>query len=103
VKVLFNPDEAVTNAIRAVFEHLPSSVRRGASGSGSAPKVYRSPCRLIPPAGPVRSAGWPRPTTLSTGFRPIRVYAGAYTYGKTKYERYVDEKGVVKSERGICR
>ncbi len=24
------------------------------------------------------------------------VYAGAYTYGKTKYERYVDEHGVVK-------
>ena len=24
------------------------------------------------------------------------VYAGAYTYGKTRYERYVDEHGAVK-------
>jgi hypothetical protein len=24
------------------------------------------------------------------------VYAGAYTYGKTKYERYVDENGAVR-------
>jgi DNA invertase Pin-like site-specific DNA recombinase/uncharacterized protein YndB with AHSA1/START domain len=95
-EVLFHPDEAVTGAIRTVFERFAEF--------GSARRVwlwFRSeglsfPLQLLPAGmpGPIR---WVAPT-----YTPLHhiltnpVYAGAYTYGKTKYERYVDEHGAVR-------
>jgi DNA invertase Pin-like site-specific DNA recombinase len=95
-EVLFHPDEAVTGAIRTVFERFAEL--------GSARRVWlwfcseglSFPLQTIPAGmpGPIR---WVAPT-----YHAIHqvltnpVYAGAYTYGKTRYERYVDAHGSVR-------
>lgn len=95
-EVLFHPDEAVTSAIRTVFERFAEF--------GSARRVwlwFRSeglsfPLQTLPAGmpGPIR---WVAPTYHALHqILTNPVYAGAYTYGKTKYERYIDEQGIVK-------
>jgi DNA invertase Pin-like site-specific DNA recombinase/uncharacterized protein YndB with AHSA1/START domain/predicted DNA-binding transcriptional regulator AlpA len=95
-EVLFHSDEAVTGAIRTVFERFAEF--------GSARRVwlwFRSeglsfPLQTMPAGmpGPIR---WVAPTyTALHHILTNPVYAGAYTYGKTKYERYVDEHGAVR-------
>jgi DNA invertase Pin-like site-specific DNA recombinase len=95
-EVLFHPDEAVASAIRTVFERFAEF--------GSARRVwlwFRSeglsfPLQTMPAGlpGPIR---WVVPTyTALHHILTNPVYAGAYTYGKTKYERYVDEHGAVR-------
>jgi hypothetical protein len=95
-EVLFHPDEAVTGVIRTVFERFAEF--------GSARRVwlwFRSeglsfPLQTMPAGmpGPIR---WVIPTYHALHqILTNPVYAGAYTYGKTKYERYVDENGVVR-------
>src|SRR3954470_2422884 len=87
-EVLFHPDEAVVAAIRSVFERFAEF--------GSARRVWlwlRSEASSFPrqdgPAGQIR---WVVPTyTAIHHILTNPVYAGAYTYGKSKYERYVDE------------
>jgi DNA invertase Pin-like site-specific DNA recombinase len=95
-EVLFHPDEAVTGAIRTVFERFAEF--------GSARRVwlwFRSEGLSLPlqqsPAGQPGPIRWVAPTYTSIHHILTNpVYAGAYTYGKTKYERYVDEQGSVK-------
>jgi DNA invertase Pin-like site-specific DNA recombinase len=95
-EVLFHPDEAVTGAIRAVFERFAEF--------GSARRVwlwFRSEGLSFPlqtmPAGMCSQIRW-----VAATYHALHqvltnpVYAGAYTYGKTKYERYVDENGAVR-------
>src|SRR6516164_2843735 len=95
-EVLFHPDEAVTGAIRTVFERFAEF--------GSARRVwlwFRSESLSFPlqtmPAGMPGPIRWVVPTYHA--LRQILtnpVYAGAYTYGKTRYERYVDAQGAVR-------
>jgi len=95
-EVLFHPDEAVTSAIRTVFERFAEF--------GSARRVwlwFRSEGLSFPlqttPAGMPGPIRWVVPTyTAIHHILTNPVYAGAYTYGKTKYERYVDEHGAVR-------
>ncbi len=95
-EVLFHPDEAVTGAIRTVFERFAEF--------GSARRVwlwFRSEGLSFPlqttPAGLPGPIRWVVPTyTALHHILTNPVYAGAYTYGKTKYERYVDEHGTVR-------
>jgi DNA invertase Pin-like site-specific DNA recombinase/uncharacterized protein YndB with AHSA1/START domain len=95
-EVLFHPDEAVTSAIRTVFERFAEF--------GSARRVwlwFRSEGLSFPlqtnPAGMPGPIHWVAPTyTALHHILTNPVYAGAYTYGKTKYERYVDEHGAVR-------
>ncbi|MGH8523629.1 MAG: recombinase family protein [Gammaproteobacteria bacterium] len=95
-EVLFHPDEAVTSAIRTVFERFAEF--------GSARRVwlwFRSEGLSFPlqttPAGLPGPIRWVTPTyTALHHILTNPVYAGAYTYGKTKYERYVDEQGAVR-------
>ena len=95
-EVLFHPDEAVTGAIRTVLERFAEF--------GSARRVwlwFRSESLSFPlqttPAGLPGPIRWVAPTyTALHHILTNPVYAGAYTYGKTKYERYVDEHGSVK-------
>jgi DNA invertase Pin-like site-specific DNA recombinase len=95
-EVLFHPDEAVTSAIRTVFERFAEF--------GSARRVwlwFRSEGLSFPlqttPAGMPGPIRWVVPTyTALHHILTNPVYAGAYTYGKTKYERYVDEHGAVR-------
>jgi DNA invertase Pin-like site-specific DNA recombinase len=95
-EVLFHPDEAVTSAIRAVFERFAEF--------GSARRVwlwFRSEGLSFPlqttPAGMPGPIRWVAPTYHALHqILTNPVYAGAYTYGKTRYERYVDEHGAVR-------
>jgi DNA invertase Pin-like site-specific DNA recombinase/uncharacterized protein YndB with AHSA1/START domain/predicted DNA-binding transcriptional regulator AlpA len=95
-EVLFHPDEAVSGAIRTVFERFAEF--------GSARRVwlwFRSEGLSFPlqttPAGLPGPIRWVIPTyTALHHILTNPVYAGAYTYGKTKYERYVDEHGAVR-------
>jgi DNA invertase Pin-like site-specific DNA recombinase len=95
-EVVFHPDEAVTGAIRTVFERFAEF--------GSARRVwlwFRSEGLSFPlqinPAGMPGPIRWVAPTCHALHqILTNPVYAGAYMYGKTRYERYVDEQGVVR-------
>jgi DNA invertase Pin-like site-specific DNA recombinase len=89
--VLFHPDEAVTGAIRTVFERFTElgSVRQVwlwlRSQGLPFPLQWRSEIR------------WVTPTyTAIHSILTNPVYAGAYVYGKTRGERFVDEQGIIK-------
>jgi DNA invertase Pin-like site-specific DNA recombinase/predicted DNA-binding transcriptional regulator AlpA len=95
-EVLFHPDQAVTGAIRTVFERFAEF--------GSARRVwlwFRSEGLSLPLQE--APAGWPGPIRwVAATYTAIHhiltnpVYAGAYTYGKTRSECYVDEHGSVR-------
>ncbi len=92
-EVLFHPDEAVVNAIHSVFECFVEF--------GSARRVWlwlRSETRSFPlQDGPHGQIRWVVPTyTAIHHILANPVYAGAYAYGKSRHERYVDENGTVK-------
>jgi DNA invertase Pin-like site-specific DNA recombinase len=92
-EVLFHPDEAVTGAIRTVFERFTEL--------GSARQVwlwFRSQGLSFPSQSNARSdLRWVTPTYIVIhGVLTNPVYAGAYVYGKTRCERFVDEQGIVK-------
>lgn len=89
-EVLFHPDEAITGAIRTAFEKF--------SEIGSVRQVwlwFRSEGLLIPQ----QTIGLSEIRWVAPSYHAIHqvltnpVYAGAYTYGKTRQERYVDETG----------
>lgn len=92
-EVLLHPNEAVVAAIRAVFSRFAEL--------GSARRVWlwfrdqglSLPLRIH--GGP--SIRWLPPTyTAVHGILSNPVYAGAYTYGKTRRERFLDDAGVVR-------
>ena len=95
-EVLFHPDEAVSGAIRTVFERFDEF--------GSARRVwlwFRSEGLSFPlqttPSGMPGPIHWVTPTYHALHqILTNPVYAGAYTYGKTRCERYVDEQGIVR-------
>lgn len=92
-EVRFHPDAAVTGAIRAVFERFAEM--------GSARRVwlwFRSEALPFPtqPAG-CTEIQWGTPTyTKIHQVLSNPVYAGAYVYGKTRQERYIDVQGEVR-------
>ena len=89
-EVLLHPDQAVTGAIRTVFEKFEEV--------GSARQVWLW-FRNEGLSFPLQTIGvdelrWVTPTyTAIHHILTNPVYAGAYTYGKTRQERYVDETG----------
>ena len=91
-EVLFHPDEAAAQAIRCVFEKF--------SEVGSVRQVWlwlRSQDISFPSSNYSNEIQWVTPTY--TGIHKVLtnpVYAGAYTYGKTHQERYVDQAGHVR-------
>jgi DNA invertase Pin-like site-specific DNA recombinase len=93
-EVRFDPDEAVTGAIGTVFKRFAES--------GSVRQVwlwFRSQGLTIPhrrfPAGEVE---WIAPTyTAIHQILTNPAYAGAYAYGRTRHERYVDAHGRTRS------
>ena len=92
-EVLFHPDEAVTGAIRTVFDRFAEL--------GSARQVwlwFRSQGLSFPSqSNSLADIRWVTPTyTAIHGVLTNPVYAGAYVYGKTRCERYVDEQGSLK-------
>lgn len=92
-EVRFDPDEAVTGAIRLVFERFAElgSARRVWLWLQSQNVAFPS---QITPSGEIR---WGSPTyTAIHRVLTNPVYAGAYAYGKRRHERYVDDQGVVR-------
>ena len=92
-EVRLDPDEAVSTAIRTVFERFTEvgSVRRVWLWFRSEELLF--PFRRIP-GEPIR---WVKPTYLSMHHvLSNAAYAGAYTYGKTRQERYLDAAGRVR-------
>ena len=88
-----HPDEAVTSSIRTVFQRFAEL--------GSARRVwlwFRSEGLSFPlQSNHLSEIRWVAPTyTAIHHVLTNPVYAGAYTYGKTRRERYVDAEGVVK-------
>jgi len=92
-EVRFHPDEAVTSAIRTVFERFDEfgSVRRVWLWFRS--EGLNFPLQSIQ----LREIQWIAPTYHAIhSVLTSPVYAGAYVYGKTRHERYVDEHGQVR-------
>jgi len=92
-EIRFHPDEAVTGAIRTVFERF--------SEMGSARQVwlwFRSQELMFPlQSNTLDEIRWVAPTyTKIHGVLTNPVYAGAYVFGKSRQERYVDENGKVR-------
>jgi DNA invertase Pin-like site-specific DNA recombinase len=92
-EVLFHPDEAVTGAVRAVFERFAEM--------GSARQVWlwfrAEQLRFPLQSNHHEGIRWVLPTyTKIHQVLTNPVYAGAYVYGKTRQERYVDESGKVR-------
>jgi DNA invertase Pin-like site-specific DNA recombinase/predicted DNA-binding transcriptional regulator AlpA len=93
-EVKLHPDEAVVGALRAVFERFTEF--------GSARRVwlwFRAENLSFPlqmhSTEPIR---WVAPTyTAIHNVLSNPVYAGAYCYGKTRQERYVDEHGTLRT------
>ena len=91
--VHFHPDESVTAAISAIFERFAEM--------GSARRVwlwFRSEELLFPlQSNSLEGSRWVVPTyTKIHQVLTNPVYAGAYVYGRTRRERYVDEDGNVR-------
>jgi len=92
-EIRFHPDEAITHAIRTVFERFAEL--------GSVRRVWlwlRSEGLLFPfqrlATEPIQ---WLPPSYLAIHHVLTNPsYAGAYTYGKTRQERYVDQDGRVR-------
>jgi DNA invertase Pin-like site-specific DNA recombinase/uncharacterized protein YndB with AHSA1/START domain len=92
-EVLFHPDEAVTGAIRTVFERFAElgSVRQAWLWFRSEGLSFPLQSNRLP------EIAWVAPTyTAIHHVLTNPTYAGAYAYGKTKRERYVDEQGRVR-------
>ena len=96
-EVRFHPDQSVTDAVRRIFQRFAEM--------GSARRVwlyFRSegllfPSQLFPslsPANALDGISWVTPTyTKVHQILTSPVYAGAYVYGKSRHERYVDADG----------
>jgi DNA invertase Pin-like site-specific DNA recombinase len=89
-EILFHPDQAVTGAIRTIFEKFAEM--------GSVRQVwlwFRSQELPFPlQSNTLSDIQWVTPTyTAIHHVLTNPVYAGAYAYGKTRYERYVDQDG----------
>ena len=100
-EIRFHPDEAVTGAIRTVFAKFTEL--------GSARQVWlwfcsqnlsfpMHPLGLVPSLLTCHQLRWIPPTYVAI-YKVLSnpVYAGAYVYGKTRNERYVDEHGTVRN------
>lgn len=91
-EVLFHPDEAVVNAIRNVFDRFAET------GSARRTWLWFRSNGLLFPLQDTRSFGrdvqWVVPTYHAVhGVLVHPCYAGAYTYGRTRFERYIDDQG----------
>lgn len=92
-EVLFHPDQAVTGAIRTVLEKFAEM--------GSVRQVwlwFRSEGLSFPlQSNATAEIQWITPSyTAIHNVLTNPAYAGAYTYGKTRHERYVDAAGQVR-------
>jgi len=92
-EVLFHPDQAVTGAIRTIFE--------GFAEMGSVRQVWLW-FRSQKLSFPLQSNWLPEIRWVTATYHAIHtvlthpVYAGAYVYGRTRRERFLDEAGQIR-------
>lgn len=92
-EIWFHPDDAITGAVRTVFERFAElgSVRRVWLWFRSAGLTFPLQTTTL------SEIRWVAPTyTALHQVLTSPVYAGAYAYGKTRQERYLDENGRVR-------
>ena len=100
-EVLFHPDEAVTGVIAAVFE------RFAACGSARAVWLWLREQGLRWPLTPTAylhgtDIRWVEPTYHAVhNVLTHPAYAGAYVYGRTKFERRLGEDGQIRTRRRV--
>jgi len=92
-EILQHPDAAVSGAVRAVFERFAEF--------GSARRVwlwFRDEGLLFPLQTTARAPlRWLAPTYFAIhAVLSNPVYAGAYAYGKSRTEQFIDEQGIVR-------
>jgi len=91
-QVIFHPDQAVIGAIRTVFQKFAEL--------GSARQVwlwFQSEGLSVPHQRASGEILWAKPTYIAIHtVLSNPVYAGAYAYGKSRCERYVDETGRIR-------
>lgn len=100
-EILLHPDEAVTGVISAIFERFE------VCGSARGVWLWLREQRLKMPLQPavyITSDGgellWVEPTYHAVhNVLTHPAYAGAYTFGRSRQERYVDDEGVVRTRR----
>jgi DNA invertase Pin-like site-specific DNA recombinase len=91
-EIRFHPDEAVTGAIRTIFEKFTELWFRSQHLS-----FPLHPLGVVPSLATCHQLRWIVPTYIAIyNVLSNPVYAGAYVYGKTRNERYVDEHGTVR-------
>jgi DNA invertase Pin-like site-specific DNA recombinase len=100
-QILHHPDEAVTAVIAAVFEHFPLAGSARGVWLWLKDQALRWPLQQVAyRRGSLPEITWVEPTyhaVHTTLKHPA--YAGAYTYGRTATERYLDPAGAVKTRR----
>jgi DNA invertase Pin-like site-specific DNA recombinase/transposase-like protein len=99
-QILLHPDEAVRGVIAAIFERFPTCGSARAVWLWLKEQGLKMPLQRNVYAGADGEIIWVEPTyTAVHKVLTHPVYAGAYVYGKTRVERYVDEHGAVKVRR----
>lgn len=94
-EVRFDPDEAVTNVVRTVFETFAET------GSVRQVWIWLREHKILFPSRPhVRAPLRWLPPTYHAIHQILSnpVYAGAYRYGRTRQERYIDKSGRVRKK-----
>jgi DNA invertase Pin-like site-specific DNA recombinase len=92
-EILFHPDQSVRGALRAVFERFTEtgSVRQVWLWFRSQKLSFPLQSSILP------EIRWVTPTyTAIHHVLTSPVYAGAYVYGKTRQERFMDDAGQIK-------
>jgi DNA invertase Pin-like site-specific DNA recombinase len=100
-EILLHPDEAVVGVISAIFEQFP--IRGSARGVWLWLREQGLKFPLQPVAYVTGEGGeltWVEPTYHAVhNVLTHPAYAGAYTYGRTRAQRYVDDRGTLRTRR----
>src|SRR5271170_6342692 len=99
-EIRFHPDEAVTGVIAAVFEQFAAYGSARATWLWLREQGLRWPLQKV--AYTRRGSGIPEITWVEPTYHAVHTtlthpaYAGAYVYGRTRKERYLDRSGALR-------
>ena len=99
-QICFHPDEAVTGVITAAFEQFAVRGSVRATWLWLRGQGLRWPLQKVAYAG--KGGGLPQITWVEPTYHAVHTtlthpaYAGAYVYGRTRKERYLDASGVLR-------
>ena len=101
-EILLHPDEAVRGAITAVFEQFPLCGSARGTWLWLREQGLKLPLQKLAYVDPGEELIWVEPTYNAVhNILTHPVYAGAYVFGKTRHERYVDQAGEVRTRRRV--